>query len=839
MTKGLSKQASKPSLKINLILNVLYEVLLIVAPLITTPYVSRVLRPEGIGVFSYTSSLVTYFTMVAVIGTANYGKREIARLRDDKTAYSRAFWEIELVKIITTVLCTVVWITFAFLYEKYSIYLLILSFTVIAQLFDISWFFGGLEKFKYSVVINSLVKIVTVVCIFVFVKSQNDLWLYILICSLGTLLGFVSMWVFLPKHICKEAINTKETLIHFKNSCIYFLPTIAISIYTVLDKTLIGLITNDESQNGYYEEATKIINLVKGVCFGAINGVMTARASYLYEKKDTAGWKRVTDVTYQLTTFLTVGACFGLAAISRIFVPIFFGEGYDPVVTLLYIMSPIALCICISNVAGMLFYTPTNKIKLGSVLLVTGSAINLILNLILIPRIYSYGAAIGSLVAEFIIAILFVIFTKGFITFKMMFACLWKKIIAGGLMFCCVFFLTPVINEHIGGIKLLIVDVAIGFVVYFLALILLGDNIINEGINFIKAKTKSGLPTIEFGDNFKKTEEVVSTLEYGNIISSPDFTLSIPIYGKGRFFQQTLKNVLSLDTFGLRVQVVISDNKDYANNYNDIIEVLKTIDCSNIAYFRCSPIGQLNNFNRCILLAKTEYVGLLHDDDLLSINYFEFVKHAIAYAKRKKHIGMIHQDQQLFSGELLENKPITNFKVRKRLKCQTTHQGYTGTALPTCGMIVNKLAFLETGGYNDKYFASGDAFLSIAMENKKWKILFSESILGYYRVGTNNSLKTDICVAFVKQDKLFRDYWASTSFYRRIHMCFFENYLYSKSLEGKVSTFGQFNEEIKIENLDYLQKYKKYKKLSPMSINFLIWNKLFGFLSRITTRNLF
>ena len=838
MTNKASKQASNPSLKVNLILNILYEILLIVAPLVTTPYVSRVLRPEGVGVFSYTSSLVTYFTMVAVLGTANYGRREISRLRDDKAAYSRAFWEIEVVKIITTILCIAFWVPFAFFYEEYSIYLLILSSTIVAQLFDISWFFGGLERVKYSVGINSLVKICTIICIFVFIRSQGDLWLYILICSLGTLLGNISMWLFLPKHVCAARITIKETVGHLKNSCIYFFPTIAISVYTVLDKTLIGLITNDNSQNGYYEEATKIINLVKGVCFGAINGVMTARASYLYEKKDLVEWKKITNITYQLTTFLTIGACFGLAAVSRIFVPSFLGDGYEPVITLLYILSPIAVFICISNVAGMLFYTPTNRIKLGSVLLLTGSLLNLALNCVLIPLIASYGAAIGSLAAEFIIAILFIVFTKGFIRFKEIVSCVWKKMVAGGLMFCGVFFLTPVFDGFLDGFMLLAIDVLVGSVIYLLMLVALGDDIINEFINFIKAKSDSGLPTIEFVDNLKKTSEITSSLEYGNMIDSPDFTISIPIYGKGKFFEQTLDNVLSLDKYGLRVQILISDNKDYGDSGNQIVETLKTVDCSNIAYYRCSPIGQLNNFNRCVFLAKSKYVGLLHDDDLLSLNYFEFVKYALIYAKKKKRIGMIHQNQQFFSGELLDNKPITSFTVKKRLKCQTTHEGYTGTALPTCGMIVNKLAFLEAGGYNDKYFASGDAFLSLAMENKKWKILFTKAVLGYYRIGTNVSLKTDMCQAFVQQDKLFRDYWASTSFYRRIHMLVFERYLYSKNIEGKVSLFGQFNSEISVEKLDYLKKYKKYKKHSLLRITYLAMNKTFILLSNTTSKKL-
>lgn len=478
------------SIKINLILNTLYEVLLIIAPLITTPYVSRVLRPEGVGIFSYSSSLVTYFTMAAVIGTATYGKREIARLRDDKKACSRAFWEIEIIKVVTTLTCTLLWLIFSFCYKEYSIYMLILSLTLFGQLFDISWFFGGLEKFKYSVGVNSLIKLLSVACIFIFVKHQNDLSIYILICSLNTLLGFVSMWFFLPKHICKTTISKDETMKHFKNSIIYFLPTIAISVYTVLDKTLIGLIVkeNANAQNGFYEEATKITNLIKGFCFGAINGVMTARASYLYEKKDFTGFKRVIDSTYNLTTFLTVGACFGIIAVANTFVPIFFGPGYDSVTILLYILSPVSLCVCISNVAGTIFYNPANRIKLGSLLLMIGSIANLLLNLALIPIISSYGAAIGSLVAEFIIAILFVVFTKGFITIKMIIKYLFCKLLAGVFMFLFVRGLSNSLEQVMPGIPLLIVEVIVGVIVYTAVLYLLKDDSVQEVMHYFREK---------------------------------------------------------------------------------------------------------------------------------------------------------------------------------------------------------------------------------------------------------------------------------------------------------------------------------------------------------------
>ncbi|MDY2744154.1 MAG: oligosaccharide flippase family protein [Methanosphaera sp.] len=481
-------QNKKINLKVNIVLNILYEILVVLTPLITAPYVSRVLQPAGVGIYSYTNSLVTYFVMFAALGTAGYGKREIARLRDNKEQYSKAFWEIELITIFTTLMCTIGWIIFSFCYSKYKIYMLIWTFTLVSQIFDISWLYGGLEKFQYTVLINSLCKMASVISIFLFIKSIEDVNVYILICSVSTLVGAASMWFFLPKQLCKTEISFKTMIQHFKNTLVYFLPTIASSIYTVLDKTLIGAITKDDAQNGYYEQATKVLTIIKSACFVAINGVTTSRASYLYANKDEAGMKRLMDMNYQLTTFLTVGACFGIAAIAKTFVPLFFGNGYNPVITIIYILSPITLCICISGVAGSVYYTPANKIKLASILMIFGSLLNLILNIILIPNFGSYGAAVGSVAAELLIAVLFVCFSKGYISWNMIFVYLWKKIIAGIIMFLSIFCIQLFLDGYINDYLLLSVELLAGVCIYSLILLILRDKSMGIAIDMVKTK---------------------------------------------------------------------------------------------------------------------------------------------------------------------------------------------------------------------------------------------------------------------------------------------------------------------------------------------------------------
>lgn len=481
------KKENTPSLKMNIALNMLYEVLVVVTPLITAPYVSRVLQADGVGINSYTTSLLMYFTLFASLGTANYGKKVIAAHRDDISSYSKSFWEIELITVFTTTICLAIWITFAFLYKQYTAYMLVLSFTLLSALFDISWLYGGLEKFQYTVTVNSLFKIASVICIFIFVNDKGDALVYTAIMSISTLLGNVSMWLFLPKQVIITKVECSSIIKHLSGTLVYFGPTIATSIYTVLDKTLIGIITDSNLQNGYYEQATKIINIVKSVCFNSINGVMVARASFLYSHNNVVELNKIKDVSYHIITFLSVGACFGLIGISDIFVPFFFGEGYDAVVGLITILSIVVVVIGISSVANTVYYVAGGYMRKATKLILIGSLTNLILNIILITKYQASGAAISTLIAESIITILFVHGTEGFIKWSDIVSVISKKIVAGIVML--IFILTiKRILVGMNDVAILAVMISVGALVYILILVLLRDPSLRYGVLLLKRK---------------------------------------------------------------------------------------------------------------------------------------------------------------------------------------------------------------------------------------------------------------------------------------------------------------------------------------------------------------
>ena len=477
----------KPNVQMNVVLSTLYQILSMITPLITAPYTARVLGAEGVGINSYTSSVQAYFLLFAALGTYTYGTREIACNRDDRKRRTQLFWEIELLTVITTAVCLLGWgLVVAFGGEN-RIFYGILSINLLATMFEISWFFGGMERFDYTVSINTLLKVLTIACIFLFVKTPDHLPRFMLIFAAGTLLGNLSMWLFLPQYVDKPDWKNLRIWRHFKNTLIYFVPTIATSVYTVMDKTLIGLITRSNEQNGYYEQATKIINLAKSVAFVAINSVLTSRMSYLYAEQKTEEIKKQKTYSMEYITFMCVGLTFGIWAVAPQFVEAFFGPEYAQVVPLLRIFSPIILIIGISNCIASHYFVPMGLQKQNATFLIIGATVNLILNMILIPTTGGWGAAAASVAAELVITVLYLVYGKAFITLGQTWGFLWKKLLAAAAMVATIclmdgLFTRPVIATAC--------EVAAGVAVYCAVLLILRDRSLTIVLDSVKRKLK-------------------------------------------------------------------------------------------------------------------------------------------------------------------------------------------------------------------------------------------------------------------------------------------------------------------------------------------------------------
>ena len=273
------------SIKKNFILSMFFQILNIITPLITAPYISRVLGANAVGIYSYTSSIQLYFSIFAALGTATYGCREIAICRDNHDQRSKLFWEIELLTVFTSIICLIMYIVLILFSSNYAIFLIALGIKLINTMLDISWFYIGIEELKYIVFKNAFFKIVGIALLFMFIKEPSDLLLYILIMCGTTFFGTITMWLYIPKFINKIEFQKLNIFGHLRHTIIFFIPTIATTIYTNIDKTLIGLITKDMKESAYYEQTTKILDLAKSVTFVSLNSLLTSRMSYLYSQR--------------------------------------------------------------------------------------------------------------------------------------------------------------------------------------------------------------------------------------------------------------------------------------------------------------------------------------------------------------------------------------------------------------------------------------------------------------------------------------------------------------------------------------------------------------------------
>ncbi len=469
---GKKQKSSEPSVRLNFVMSMAYQVLVVILPMITAPYVARVLGADKSGIYSFTASYQTYFSMFAALGTVSYGSREIARNRKDRPLRSKLFWEIELMTVLTSTVSIIAFIAFIASRDRYQIYYIPQVMAILAVMFDISWFFTGIEEFRYIVTKNAVFKLLGAVMIFALVHKPEDLLIYIIILSASTMLGNMSMWIHMPRFLAPVDFRTLKIRRHLKETLVYFIPSVATSVYTVLDKTLIGEITRNEAENGCYDKVVQIINIMKALTFTALNSVLGARISFLFAEKkyDEIRMRIETSINYILFMGLAIG--FGLAGVAPRFIPWFLGPGYDRSVMMLIMMSPIVVIIGVSNCLGSQYYTPSGKRAQSARFIIAGSVVNLILNLILIPRFWGYGAIAASLIAELTITILYITFAGESFHPVVLLRDGWKKLIAAALMFAAVRLIDPYFNSNFIA---LVCEVCLGGAIYIAVLFILRD----------------------------------------------------------------------------------------------------------------------------------------------------------------------------------------------------------------------------------------------------------------------------------------------------------------------------------------------------------------------------
>lgn len=460
----------RASLTKNYIYNLSYQILLLLVPLVTMPYVSRVLGDYNLGVFNFIQAVVGYFVLFGCVGLNLYGQREIAACGDDVVKCSRVFFELQIIRTVTVGTAFLLYTLFVtLLVQEIEIYYYLFSIEIFASILDISWFFQGIEQFRVQTIRNFIVKLTGVACIFIFVRTKEDLWIYIFCYAVTILLGNVLLWFCLRGDVVRTRVSGREMLRHVKPAMLVFLPQIATSVYAQLDKTMIKFLS-DYEQVAYYSQAEKIVKLILTVVT-AMGLVMLSRVAVSYSRRDEK--KIETDIhnSFRYLFFLMWPCTFGCMAVASSFVPWYFGEGFDPVIPCMIVLCPIILCIGVSNTLGTQYLLPTKQMKAYTVSVVVGACVNAVCNACLIPFFGAVGAAVATVAAEAAVTAVQFWYLRRVFPPRILLEG-WRNFLAAAVMGGCVWFVGRFLTARILSTFL---QIGVGVVVYVVLLLLMRD----------------------------------------------------------------------------------------------------------------------------------------------------------------------------------------------------------------------------------------------------------------------------------------------------------------------------------------------------------------------------
>jgi Membrane protein involved in the export of O-antigen and teichoic acid len=474
----------KSTVKRNYFYNLAYQVLLIIAPLVTVPYVSRVLGVTGVGRQSYTNSIVSYFVLIGSLGIGIYGQREIAYHREDKKRRSEIFVELFLFRLITTLLSLGIY-SMLFLGEGvYRLLFAIQCVDIIASIFDVTWYFQGLENFKVVTSRNAIIKLLSIASLFIFIRKPADVPLYVVILSGTILISNISLFPIALRDLEAPDIGKIRIFSHLKGTIGLFLPQIAVQVYTMFNKTMIGLLTHSEYENGCYEQSQKIIKLLLTIVT-SLGVVVVPRMAYLHSNGENAEIESAIRKSFHFVFALASPIVAGLIAIVPIFSPVFFGRGFEETIPLLMVQSLLLFAIGLNNVIGIQYLIPTHKENLFTVSVIIGALCNLVANIILIPSIGALGAAIGSVIAETAITVFQFFKAKKVINGRGILMDSWRYLLSSGILLVALYplcrFLTPSMYSLLGCFSL-------GVGIYIAMLIILRDKYFVEMIKLLRKR---------------------------------------------------------------------------------------------------------------------------------------------------------------------------------------------------------------------------------------------------------------------------------------------------------------------------------------------------------------
>lgn len=450
-------KTKKNNIKMNFLYNMLQQLSMMFVPLITSPYVSRVLGVKNIGVQSWLNSILTYFMLFSILGINNYGSRTIAIVNNEKEKIEKNFINIYFIQFFMSLLMTVLYLLYIFFFiaSEYKLIGIIQTLYLFSNMFDISWIFYGLEEFKIIAVRNLNVKLFSIIFIFVFIKNENDLWKYVLILALSNFLAQIYSWIILLKKIKLVKIEMREIKNHLKPIIILFIPVLSVSIFTVMDKYMIGKLSNIY-ENAYYENAIKIISIPKAL-ITVLGSVMLPRTTNLIATGKEEESKKLIVLTMFYTSILSGAFVFGLMGIADVFSIIFWGRDFYNSGKLILYLAPSVTISVFGNIVRTQYLIPVAKDREYTYSLIFGAIVNFLINMLLIPIYGAFGAVIGTVLAELVITGFQFFYTKNYINLTIYFKDIVIFQILGLLMYLSLSYIKKYMSISITNLLILII----------------------------------------------------------------------------------------------------------------------------------------------------------------------------------------------------------------------------------------------------------------------------------------------------------------------------------------------------------------------------------------------
>lgn len=422
--------------------NLSYQLLVIILPIITTPYVTRVFSSSDLGTYGYFNSIVTYFILLATLGVANYGTKEVSANRKN---IQLTFWGIYSLQVVAAFISIILYLLLCWSVPgMQNPVAYILGLSLLSKGLDISWLFQGLEDFRKITIRNITVKLLGVLSIFLFVKTPNDLYLYVFLLTGFELLGQLSMWLPAKEFIGKPHFDVVHAKEHLKPVILLFLPQIAISLYVTLDRTMLGALSSTKDV-GIYDQALKIINILLTIVT-SLGSVMLPRVSSLLSSGDYKAVNKMHEMSFLIYNLIIFPIIAGMLIVNKDFVNFFLGKDFQEARVAIDIMIARMFFIGWTNIMGIQILIPHNKNREFMLSTTIPAFVSVGLNLLLIPSLGFVGASITSVLTEALVWVIQYYYTRSYLKEVPILSSMLKIILSSSLMYIILLLLQPLLK---------------------------------------------------------------------------------------------------------------------------------------------------------------------------------------------------------------------------------------------------------------------------------------------------------------------------------------------------------------------------------------------------------